>query len=131
MTITSTPDHNKRILYTVCSGHITLQEIECYQYTTWLEPSIYGYNELFDLADSDFSAISFSDLIHIAETASKLYMIDPDSGIAFITKTDHHIELAEFYIAAKSLAKTASREVRHFTSRSFALEWLSSKADKQ
>ncbi|MDH5391884.1 MAG: hypothetical protein OEY11_01735 [Gammaproteobacteria bacterium] len=104
---------------------MTLKEIESYQYTVWLEPSIYGYSELFDLTDSDFSDISFGDLITIAQKAAGLYMLDPDSRCAFLTYTQQHVELAEFYIAAKSLANGVSRELGQFQSRASALEWLS------
>ncbi|MDH5516986.1 MAG: hypothetical protein OEY36_04075 [Gammaproteobacteria bacterium] len=127
MTITTTPDHQSRILHTVSRGTVTLQQIEHYQNTVWLEPSIYGYNELYDVTKSDYSSISFSELIGISQTASHLYMIDPNSRFAFLTATQNHIELAEFYMAARSLSKTASREIRSFQSRSDALEWLSSR----
>lgn len=124
MPIVSTPDHDQRIVHTVCSGLITLAEIEQYQYTVWLEPSIYGYNELFDIVDSDFSQIEFGDLITIAQNASKLYMLDPTSRFAFLISTPHHKQLAEFYISAKSLAKGPSRDLKCFASREAALAWL-------
>ena len=127
MPIVSTPDHELNIVYTICSSLMTLQDIEHYQYTTWLEPSIYGYNELFDFSDSDFSQISFSDLITIAQTASKLYMLDPDSRFAFVTYTSHHQSLADFYIAAKASIKGPSRDIKSFDDKQTAMDWLTEK----
>jgi len=127
MPVISTPDHDQRIVHTVCSDLVTLAEIEEYQYTAWLEPDIYGYNELFDMVDSDFSQIEFGDLITVAQNASKLYMLDPQSRFAFLTSTLHHQEMADFYISAKTLSKGASRDLKCFNSRDQAMSWLSEK----
>ena len=124
MPVTSTPDHNQRIVHTVCSDLVTLADIEEYQYSVWLEPAIYGYNELFDMVDSDFTQIEFGDLINVAQTASKLYMLDPMSRFAFLTSTSHHQQLADFYISAKTLIKGPSRDLKSFSSREQAMAWL-------
>ena len=123
MPVTSTADHDKETLFTVCTGLITLIDIKVYQNTVWRDPSIYGYNELFDLTESDFSNISFSDLIEIAQKASTLN-IDPGSRFAFLTATQNHEELADFYISVKSMSDTPSREIKKFNSRTNALTWL-------
>jgi len=124
MPLLSTPDHNLRIVHTVCSGLVTLADIEKYQYSVWLEPTIYGYNELFDMVDSDFTQIEFGDLITVAQTASKLYMLDPASRFAFLTATPHHQQVADFYISAKALTKGPSRDLKCFDSREQAMTWL-------
>ena len=124
MPIKATPDHELKIMKTVCSKKISLEDIEHYQYTVWMEPSVYGYNELFDFSDSDYSDISFADLIHIAETASKLYMIDPKSRFAFLTHNLQHQKIADFYIATKALIKAPSRTIKSFKSYDEAMQWL-------
>lgn len=128
MPITNTPDHDLRVLHTVSEGIILLDEIAHYQFTAWLDPALYGYNELYDCANSDYSKVSFSDLISIAQTASKLYMLDPNSKFAILTHTDHHKELASFYVAAKQIATGPSRDIKQFSSRDEAMQWLSVKA---
>ncbi len=127
MPVTSTPDHSQRIVHTVCSDLVTLADIEEYQYTVWLEPDIYGYNELFDMVDSDFTQIEFGDLITVAQTESKLYMLDPMSRFAFLTATSHHQQVADFYISAKALTKGPSRDLKSFTARQQAMSWLTEK----
>jgi len=124
MAVTSTADHEGRIVFTLCTGTVTLQDIKAYQLTAWRDPSLYGYNELFDLTTSDFSNISFSDLIDIAQKASRLTMLDPNSRFAFLTATTHHEELADFYISLKAMSDAASREIKKFSSREDALTWL-------
>ena len=124
MPVTSTPDHKLRIVLTICSGLVTLEEIEHYQNTTCLVPDVYGYNELFDFSDSDFSNISYSNLLTIAERASKAYTLDPDSRFAFLTSTQDHQRIADFYIAAKAITKGPSREIRSFTPLDLAMAWL-------
>ena len=124
MPVTSTPDHKLRIVLTICSGLVTLEEVEHYQKITWSVPGIYSYNELFDFSDSDISNISCGDLLTIAERASKAYTLDPDSRFAFLTSTQDHQRIADFYIAAKAITKGPSREIRSFTPLDLAMAWL-------
>lgn len=125
MPIKSTPDHKLRIVHTVCSEQVTLDDIRHYQNTVWLEPGIYGYNELYDFSDSDYSAVQFGDLINIAQQAAKLYMLDPDSRFAFLTHSPQHEKIADFYMAAKSISSEPSREIKSFNSYEEAMAWLS------
>ncbi len=124
MPIQSTPDHELRIVHTVCSGGVTLEDVRHYQNTVWLEPAIYGYNELFDFTDSDYSAVQFGDLITIAQQAAKLYMLDPNARFAFLTHTIQHEGVADFYMAAKSFSSGASREIKSFNSHKKVMAWL-------
>lgn len=124
MPIQSTPDHKLRIVRTVCSGGVTLEDVRHYQNTVWLEPAIYGYNELFDFTDSDYSAVQFGDLITIAQQAARLYMLDPNSRFAFLTHTTQHEGVADFYMAATSFSSGSSREIKSFNSYEKVMAWL-------
>ena len=124
MPMQSTPDRTLRIVNTVCTGLMELENIEHYQTTVWLDPSIYGYNELFDFSDSDFSNIEFGDLIDIAKKASRLYVLNPKTKFAFLTHTPQHNDVAEFYMAAKDMSNEPSREIKTFSSHSEAMAWL-------
>lgn len=124
MPIQSTPDHELRIVCTVCSGQITLEDVRHYQNTVWLEPTIYGYNELYDFADSDYSAVQFGDLIIIAQKAARLYMLDPNARFAFLTHNHQHVKVAEFYMAAKSFSSGSSRVINSFSFHEKAMAWL-------
>jgi len=127
MPVTSTPDHDQRIVHTVCNGRITIAEIQEYLHRVWIEPAIYGYNELFDMVYSDFTQVEFGDLISVAQSASKLYMLDTTSRFAFLTATQHHQQMADFYISAKALTKGPSRDLKSFTTRQQAMSWLTEK----
>lgn len=124
MPIQSTPDHELRIVHTICSGLITHEDIRHYQATTWLDPAIYGYNELYDFTDSDYSVVQFGDLISIAQRAAKLYMLDPNSRFAFLTHNIQHEAVADFYMAAKTFSSGSSREIRSFNSYEKVMAWL-------
>ena len=124
MPITSAPDHSKRLIRTVCSGHITLDEITHYQATAFLNPDIYGYNELFDMTDGDYSEIQFSDMINVADHATKLYMIDPNTRLAILAADTLQRQLADFYISTQSMTQGPSREIRRFDKLEEALDWL-------
>ncbi len=130
MPIQSTPDHELRIVYTVCRGQVTLEDVRHYQTTVWLDPDIYGYGELYDFADSDYSAVQFGDLIVIAQQAAKLYMLDPSARFAFLTHTPQQEKVAEFYMAAKSFSSEPSRAIKNFSSREKAMAWLTGSSSK-
>ncbi len=108
----------------MCSGQITLEDVRHYQNTVWLEPTIYGYNELYDFADSDYSAVQFGDLIIITQQAAKLYMLDPNARFAFLTHNTRQKQVAEFYMAAKSFSSGPSRAINRFSAREKAMAWL-------
>ncbi len=124
MPMQSVPDRSLKIVNTVCDGLMTLGDITHYQMTVWLEPSIQGYNELFDFNGSDFSNIEFGDLIDIAKDAAKLYVFKADAKFAFLTHNAQHNDVAEFYIATKELSTAPSRKIKTFTSRDKAVVWL-------
>lgn len=128
MPILYTPNHKLQILHTVSHGTVTSDEIAYYQKTAWLDPALFGYNELYDLTDSDYSKINFSDLFKISKTASKLYMLDPNSKFAFLTGNTYHEQLADFYITAKELTPGPSRSIKKFTNRDDAMQWLTTKS---
>ena len=127
MPVKSTADHEQQIVYTECTGLISLEEINHYQNTVCLNPTNLGYNELFDLTDSNFSNISYSDLISIAQKDSRIYMLNPESRFAFLTSTSHHDELADFYISVKSMSDIPSRKIDKFICRMTAISWLTDK----
>ncbi len=89
MPITSTPDRQLHLVNTCCHGVIKPADIEHYQATVWHDPTIAGYNELWDFSDADCSGIEYGDLISIAEKAEKLYIFSPDSKFAFLVHTSH------------------------------------------
>ena len=124
MPIKAHPDHELKIVHTVSSGKITYADFENFQMTVWLDPEIYGYNELYDFADSDYSGVEFGELIAIAQKASKQYMLDPNSRFAFLTHTPQHERIAEFYLAAKSMITRPSRTLKSFSSYEDAMVWL-------
>lgn len=130
MPVQSTHDDKLRIVRTVCSGRVTLEDVRHYQTTVWLDPAIYGYNELYDFSDSDYSAVQFGDLITIAQHAAKLYMLDPDSRFAFLTHSPQHKKVADFYMAAKSFSSGSSRAIQSFSSYEKAMAWLAGNKSK-
>ena len=124
MPVSARPDHQLRIVYTICSGLLTIDEIEHYQKTFWLKPEIYGYNELFDLSAADISNIRTEHLIKMAENVAKQYMLDTDSRLALLIGNKNQIPVAEFYLAAKLLLPVPTRDTKMFDSKDKAMKWL-------
>ncbi|MCK4708315.1 MAG: hypothetical protein KAU21_06845, partial [Gammaproteobacteria bacterium] len=124
MPVIANPDHQLRIVHTICSGLLTIEEIEHYQKTTWLVPEIYGYNELFDLSDADISNLRTEHFIQMAENVAKLHMLDTNSRLALLICNKNQLPLAEFYLAAKTLLPVPTREAKIFESKDAAMNWL-------
>lgn len=129
MPIKATPDLTNSIVYTTLSGTITLTDIEDHQLTFWASPELFACSELVDFDSADFSQISYGDLLTITQLAAKVVPPNPEAGIALVTHTEEHINIANFYISAKSMATGRSREVRSFNCKEQAMSWLTSRTD--
>ena len=123
MKIVSILDVDNRCVYTSCKGLITLEDFLSYHQTTWGKSELYGFNELFDAREGDFSGIYFSDLLTVAKQASGLITLAPDSRAAIVI-TPAQDELGQFYQAAKSLINTPTRETQLFFDIDAARDWL-------
>ncbi len=124
MAITSTIEHDKHLVITTCRGAISIKDLADYQNSVWTNKDLFGYNELYDFADSDYSNVSFEDLVTVAENAAKVIDLDPNARFAFLVHTPQHQSIADFYLAAKAFTTGPSREIRAFTNREQALDWL-------
>ena len=124
MPITTLINQEERIIYSTCSEIMTEGDFAYYIYEIWSHDKYYGFNELFDTVNGDWSEFDFSYLFKIAEKASKLTTIDPNSKLAWLVLEGKQKELTDFYKAAKSIIQTRSRALEAFYSRDEALEWL-------
>ena len=127
MPINNTINKDEKTIYSVCTGIMEPEDFDLYINTIWRHDEHYGFNELFDTVEADWSEFDFSYLFKIAETASKLKTIDPNSKLAWLVLEGKQKELTDFYQAAKSLTNGPSRSLEAFYSRKDALEWLNSK----
>ena len=124
MPIESRIDDEERIVYTCCSGEMGLDDVMAYQAEVWGHMRYYGYNELFDASEGDWSNFDFSYLFTVAAEAAKLGSLDPASRIAWFIKEGRQKALTDFYITAKSALPVHSRSLRAFYDRAEALQWL-------
>ena len=115
---------DERRVYTTCSGEITAACFKNYQDNVWRDESLYGFNELFDATQADFSTLNFSDMLTVAEGAAKLNTLAPDSKIAILVTPGKQEEIANFYVAAKGSMPVTSRAMQIFQDRDDALAWL-------
>jgi len=124
MPIINSINLEERIIYTTCSGIMAEDDFSHYINEIWSHDKYYGFNELFDTSNGDWSEFDFSYLFTIAEKASKLTTIDPDSKLAWYLLEGKQKELSDFYKTIKSMIQVRSRELESFYSRNEALEWL-------
>lgn len=127
MPIHTTPDHQQHLLHTRCTDIVSVDEVCVYLKTTWLDPAVYGYNQLIDYTAADLSQIDYGGLMTIAAESAKVYSLDPDSRCAMLIASAEQKRMADFYINAKSLMTVPAREYKSFTCREEAIEWLTEK----
>ena len=126
MPINNTVNEDERIIYSICSGVMKPEDFDLYINTIWSHNEYYGFNELFDTVEADWSKFDFSYLFDIAKKAAALTTIDSNSKLAWIVLKGKQKELTDFYKAAKSLTQGQSRTLEAFYSKEDALQWLNS-----
>lgn len=124
MPIESLANDEERIVYTNCGGIMTLTDFQLYMSKVWGDMRYFGYNELFDASEGDWSSFDFSLLFTVAAEAANLDSLDPNSRLAWVIKEGKQKELTDFYLSAKSVLPVNSRALQAFYDRDDALTWL-------
>ena len=124
MPINNTVDKDKKIVYSICNGVMTKGDFDLYINTIWSVDDHFGFNELFDTVDADWSEFDFSYLFDIAKTAASLTTIDSNSKLAWVVLEGKQKELTDFYKAAKSLTSGQNRTLEAFYTKEDAMTWL-------
>lgn len=124
MPINNSIDKDKKIVYSICTGVMSKKDFDLYINNIWSEDDHFGFNELFDTVDADWSEFDFSYLFDIAKTAAALTAIDSNSKLAWVVLEGKQKELTDFYVAAKSLTKGQSRSLEAFYTKEDAMRWL-------
>lgn len=120
-------DHEERIVYSICVGTMKVSDFPEYVKAVWGTDDYYGFNELFDTTQADWSSFNFSDLFDVAKNASQLNTIDPDSRFAWVVLEGKQKELTDFYKHVKAMTHGRSRHLEAFYSQQEALHWLTEK----
>ncbi len=124
MPIHNSVDEKERIVYSICSGTMKPEDFVDYINEIWSHGNYYGFNELFDTREADWSQFKFSYLIEVAKRASQLRTIDPGSKLAWIVIEGKQKELTDFYKSAKLMTPGTSRQLEAFNSEEEAMRWL-------
>ena len=100
------------------------EDFDLYINTIWLKDDHYGFNELFNTVDADWSEFNFTYLFEVAKRAATLTTIDSDSQLACVVLEGKQKELTDFYKAAKSLTSGQNRTIEVFYTNEEAMIWL-------
>ncbi|ATX80351.1 hypothetical protein Ga0123461_1945 [Mariprofundus aestuarium] len=124
MPIRNSVDLKERIIYSTCVGIMKQDDFVEYVKEIWSHDKYYGFNELFDVTQADWSEFNFSYLIEVAKNASQLRTIDIKSKLAWVVLEGKQRELTEFYKSAKLMTPGTSRKLEAFNSKDEAMQWL-------
>ena len=105
---------------------MSLDDFYVYIADVWHDPGHYGFNELFDTTQADWSQFDYNLLLKLAQSAAKLQTLDPESKLAWVVLEGKQKDLTDFYKSAKSMLPVKSRKLEAFHSREQALKWLES-----
>lgn len=129
MPIESSVDMDEKIVYSTCTGEMSAEDFVEYVKNTWSDHKYYGFNELFDVTQGDWSDFNYGYLFAVAKRAAILPTIDPDSKFAWVVLEGKQRQLTDFYKAAKTMnAGRPGRTLEAFYSREKALDWLRSES---
>ena len=124
MPIDNSVNIKDKIVYSTCTGVMMEEDFSFYIKEIWSHDQYYGFNELFNTVQADWSEFDFGYLLVIAESASKLNTIDPDSKLAWLVLEGKQKELTDFYKTVKSFMPVRSRSLETFYSKDKAMRWL-------
>ncbi len=124
MPIQNAIDQKDRIIYSTCMGTMKVEDFAEYIEEIWSHGKYFGFNELFDTTQADWSEFRYSDLFEVAKNASQLYTIDPKSKLAWVVLEGKQRELTDYYKSVKSMTQGNSRFLEAFNSKSKAMRWL-------
>ena len=127
MPIQSSVDLKERIVYSTCVGTMKCDDFVEYVKEIWSHGDYYGFNELFDVTQADWSVFDFSHLFEVAKNASQLRTIDPESKLAWVVLEGKQRELTDFYKSVKSMSQGSSRYLEAFNVKDEAMRWLRDK----
>ena len=126
MCIENIIDEKEKVIHTICSGVMTLEDFTDHMKRIWSDTKYYGYNELLDTTQGDWTDFDFGYLFTIAEKASRLNTFDPNTKVAFVVQEGKPKALTDFYKNIKGMLPANSREMKAFYSKEEALAWLKS-----
>ena len=124
MAIKNTINEEEKIIYSICTGVMMLEDFDIYIENIWGDGKYFGFNELFDTTQADWDDFDFGYLFTVAKNAAKLGTIYPDSKLAWVVLEGKQKELTNFYKAAKLSLPVKSRALEAFYSRNEAIQWL-------
>jgi hypothetical protein len=124
MPIKTKTNYKEKYVHAICTGKITLSDIQKYQLTVWEDPMVKGFNELFDARMADFSTLHFDDLPEIALRAAQIDTGAPPSKTAFLIGNERDEKLADYYQAQREFLPGRTRTSRSFYQYDTALNWL-------
>lgn len=111
----------------VARGHgvVADQDVFGYQREAWARAEVRGFNELVDMTDVE--RIEVPTEARMRELAALSASMDPpetSSKMAIVASDRLAIGLSQMYGARRDFHEGSTKEVRVFTTRAAALEWL-------
>lgn len=130
MPITFKVDRERNIIFTTCKDKITVQEFFEHQRENGSDRSLFGYDEILDVRQADFSAFNHLALQSIAQATGQLAAIDTNTSIAVLVDEGGTKEIVELYQMVENIVNGGGRKMQVFSKLEDAEKWLNeSRAD--
>jgi len=126
MPITHTIDYEKRRICSTCSDVMTRKDFSLHMESVWNNVQHYGFDELVDTTQADWSEFKFSDVFEIVKKEFELIGLSSNSGLAWVVEKGMQEDIARFYLTSLGFTTKKPRRIDLFYSHENATEWLES-----
>ena len=124
MPITFKVDREREIIFTTCRDKISVQEFFEHQRENGGDRSLFGYDEILDVRQADFSAFNHLALQSIAQATDQLAAIDTNTSVAVLVDEGCTKTIIELYQMVENVVNGVGRKMQIFSKLEDAESWL-------
>jgi len=124
MPIDCSVDRDRKIISTTCRGKITRQEFFDHQRVNGSDESLFGFDEILDTREADFSEFDHLALQSIAQVTGQLPAIDSNAVLAVLVSEGNTKIIVELYQMVEKVVNGSGREIQFFQRPDEAYSWV-------
>ena len=113
----------RKLVLSVATGHITLDDVREYFGRVWAEPEFKGYSEIIDWTGAESISLSVAELRSLAGAGHAFFGGPSESPLAIVINGEEETRLAKLYRTLREV-RGEGPQVRVFPDMAAAREWM-------
>jgi hypothetical protein len=114
---------DRKLVVSVATGDITLEDVRDYFGRVWAEPAFQGYSEIIDWTGADSINLSVGELRSLAGAGHAFFGGETQSKLAIVIAGDAETRLAKLYRTLREV-RGVGPQIRVFSSLEEARAWM-------